>query len=378
MDHASQDLATAREEPAVSSPDRDERPDRWLDRMVPRRLQFLVSLATLMLVAAVVVSLAVRLPIQDPDDTFGPSWVRLPFILLIAVLVDVVPRIGWRTRTGVGVPAAARAVLAERWTRAQVRFTLIGLVAWYVTYGTFRNLKNAVPFVNDRLWDAPLATIDRVLWLGNDPADVLHAAFGTGWAAAFFAAVYVAWIGLIPASLAWALAWTRNHAVAAWLMTALALDWALGVAAYYVLPTLGPIYTHANDFIDLPASATWLQASMIADRSDVLSDPRATDTLQTIAAFPSLHVGMMVTLCLIVQATSRSRLARVACWTFMVLTCLSTLYLGWHFFVDVLGGAVVGALAVGLGALATGVRWSTPGRSRPAPVANEPVVEAAG
>ena len=40
----------------------------------------------------------------------------------------------------------------------------------------------------------------------------------------------------------------------------------------------------------------------------------------------------------------------------LVLTVLATLYLGWHFFIDVLGGAAVGALAAWLGGVTTGHR----------------------
>jgi membrane-associated phospholipid phosphatase len=259
-------------------------------------------------------------------------------------------------RAGTGVWGALRQVLADRWPHDQIRFTLIGLASWYLTYSAFRNLKNAVPFVNDRLWDAQLADLDRALWLGHDPAVVLHDLLGVGWAATFLTGVYLLWIGLIPASLAWALTWTRNHAVAAWYVTALGFDWALGVAAYYALPTLGPVYSRPVDFMSLPGSSTSLQSSMMTDRFQVLGGARATDALQTIAAFPSLHVGMMVTICLLVHWNTRRLVYRVLSWTMLVLTVLATLYLGWHFFIDVLAGAAVGALAAWLGAFATGQR----------------------
>ena len=59
--------------------------------------------------------------------------------------------------------------------------------------------------------DAPdddvLARIDRILFLGHDPARVLHEFFGTGAAAHFFSFVYIAWIVLVPASLVVALVW---------------------------------------------------------------------------------------------------------------------------------------------------------------------------
>ena len=88
----------------------------------------------------------------------GPAYVRFPLFLLAAFLCDVLPRVLLRhrrlgrPRPG-GLVASFRAVLHERWRPTQVRFMFIGLVGWYVTYATFRNLKNAVPFVNDALWD---------------------------------------------------------------------------------------------------------------------------------------------------------------------------------------------------------------------------------
>jgi membrane-associated phospholipid phosphatase len=45
---------------------------------------------------------------------------------------------------------------------------------------------------------------------------------------------------------------------------------------------------------------------------------------------------------------------RVASWTFLALTCVATIYLGWHFFVDVLAGLGVGTAAFVLAAKATG------------------------
>ena len=76
--------------------------------------------------------------------------------------------------------------------------------------------------------------------------------------------------------------------------------------------------------------------------------------MQTIAAFPSLHVGMMVTICLFVTLVGLPRWIRVTAWVFLVLTIFSTIYFGWHFSIDALGGAVIGALAVWIAAIGTG------------------------
>ena len=93
---------------------------------------------------------------------------------------------------------------------------------------------------------------------------------------------------------------------------------------------------------------------MIQDRHTVLFDPFATHAVQTIAAFASLHVGIMVTVCLMVELLGMKRWIRIAMWAFLVVTVLATVYLGWHYFVDTLGGAVLGAAGVWIAALGTG------------------------
>ena len=140
----------------------------------------MVVLAAVMTVATILVCSVQGLPIRDPDDdSLGPAYVRFPLFLLAAFLCDVLPRMVQRhRREDEGYLASFRAVLNERWRSSQVRFMFIGLAGWYVTYATFRNLKNAVPFVNGSLWDDTMERLDHTLWLGHDPAAALHAVFG--------------------------------------------------------------------------------------------------------------------------------------------------------------------------------------------------------
>jgi hypothetical protein len=310
--------------------------------------------------AMVVVAWTQDLPIRDPDGVVVPTYVRLPIILLIAWLLDVLPRSLMRSRRHWATTwSDFRAVARERWTRSHVAFAVSGLAAWYVCYAAFRNLKSYVPFVHGRLFDDTFERMDHALWLGHDPANVLHSLFGTTWAAEFFSAVYVIWIVLIPVTLAVALVWTRHPAAGSWFVTAVAVDWVLGVAAYFVLPTLGPIYSNAADFAHLRHTyATTLEEQLWTDRvavvPDLGGDPHATHAVQTIAAFPSLHVGMMVTVCVFVTAIGLARWIRVTAWTFLALTVLSTIYLGWHFSMDAIGGAVLGTVAVWIAAIGTG------------------------
>lgn len=315
-----------------------------------------LGLATL----TVVFSLLEDIPVQDPDSVV-PGYIRFPAIVLGAIALDVVPRMlaaagrpgaGWLRRCG----SAGRRVMRERWPLGHWRFALNGVVAWYLCYAAFRNVKSMAPFVHEKVYDEPLADLDQLLFAGHDPSATLHAWFGTGVAAHFFSAVYIVWIALVPVSIAIALVWTRHTRAGEWYVTAVAVDWALGAVLYVVLPTVGPIYSDPGTFAALPE--TWvsrLQETMWSDRLATLADP-GTAGLQTIAAFASLHVGIMVTICLVVQLVGLPRWVRIASWTFLALTSLSTVYLGWHFVVDVLAGAALGAFAVWIAGIATGNR----------------------
>ncbi len=318
------------------------------------RLAVVLSLA--LAAVAVAVAFTYHLPLRDPDGVAVPTYVRLPVILLLAFLTDVLPRAAWHCRRRPArLPRALVAVVRERWRWEHTRFALVGLGAWYLTYAAFRNLKSFVPFVNRSLWDDTLEDFDRFVWLGHDPATVLHHVFGTGWAAQFFSLVYVTWIVLVPVTLVVALVWSRDRTRGEWFVTAVAVDWVLGVATYFLVPTLGPVYAQPRDFAALPHTyVSTLQEAMINDRHTVLYDPFATHAVQTIAAFASLHVGIMVTVCLMARLLGLQRWVRVTMWVFLALTVLATVYLGWHYFADTLGGAVLGAAGVWIAAIGTG------------------------
>ncbi len=335
------------------------------------RFGFAIALALGLAATAAIVAAVFDLPLRDPDDAAGPTYVRLPAILLLAFLTDVVPRAVRRSHRVREFGTVFLSVTRERWPLDHIRFALLGLGSWYLTYVAFRNLKSFVPFVHHGLMDAQLDQLDRALMFGHNPAAVLHNLLGTGVAAHVMSAIYIVWIVLIPLSLAAALVWSRNVSGGAWYVTAIAVDWVLGAATYLAVPTVGPIYAKPQLFSALPVTDTsQLQATMWEDRLEVLRDPFATDAVQTIAAFASLHVAIMVTACIIAQLLRLQRLVLWALWVFLGLTVLSTIYLGWHYVTDALGGAVLGAAAAWIGAVATGnhVRGRPVHRGHQAPV----------
>jgi membrane-associated phospholipid phosphatase len=93
---------------------------------------------------------------------------------------------------------------------------------------------------------------------------------------------------------------------------------------------------------------------MMAERSEVLVNPFTTQAVQTIAAFASLHVGICVTMCVMAELLRLHWGVRAFLWVFLALTVPCTVYLGWHYAVDALGGALLGVAGVWIAGKGTG------------------------
>ena len=92
----------------------------------------------------------------------------------------------------------------------------------------------------------------------------------------------------------------------------------------------------------------------------MLADPAAPDAFVSISAFASLHVGLTCLIWLMLRYYGMRRLAR-GHGRLPRLVMVSTVYFGWHFFVDVSAGVLLAVLAVLLG------RFTVYPKGRPAP-----------
>jgi membrane-associated phospholipid phosphatase len=240
-----------------------------------------------------------------------------------------------------------RAVRLERWTRARGVAVATGLVSFYVTYLAYRNLKAVVPLLRPGdLFDGRLAAVDRGLFAGHDPAVLLHDLLGRGLQTQVLSTVYAAFIVFLPLSLGLALVFSRRIELSLFFATALSVNWILGAASYFLLPSLGPVYADPATFAALPHSeVTHLQQMLLDQRTGFLRDP-ATGTPQAIAAFASLHLAMSVSALLVAHLVRLRRRVLAALWVWVALTTLATIYLGWHYVVDDLAGAAIGVAAV--------------------------------
>jgi membrane-associated phospholipid phosphatase len=325
-----------------------------------------VAVALVTGAVAIACALYLGLPLRDPDGFLGPTYVRLPLIVALMLAADVLPRAVLRARSASGVVGQIAAVARERWPWRRLGQALIGLAAFYATYVSYRSIKHFLPLLRSDLVDDELLELDRDMTFGVAPSEVLHDVLGTGVSAHVLSWVYLAFLMFVPLSLALALVTRGRSGDASWYITALCLNWSLGAASYYVLPSRGPIYAQPELFADLPETGTSaLQQSLLLSRWLVLEDPYGTERIQSIAAFASLHVSIIFTAALIAQFTIRSIAVRAVLWVFFALTVLATIYFGWHYLVDDIAGLAIGGGSVLLAAWGTG-RFRRPPAPAPA------------
>ncbi len=307
--------------------------------------------------AAIFSSIYLGLPMKDPEGFLGPAYVRLPALALMFFAAGIIPsavrRRGWRD-----IPQGVREAVREEWTLQRVAYIATGLIAFYASYVSYRNLKSYLPVYRDNiLFDKQLLEFDHWLAFGHNPATLLHDLLGTTVMAQVLSFAYLAYLPLIPITLGAFLVLNRNLSIGAWYATALSLNWILGVISYYALPTLGPAFAQPQTFWELETTdVTALQEGLFRNRVDVLTDPWASEKIHGVAGFASLHVSVTFTAALFMERTGQRLAVRAITWAFFVLTVLATIYFGWHYIADDVAGMAIGWASVSLGAWATGNR----------------------
>ena len=325
----------------------------------------LIGTAALMGALALIASISLDRPLVDPEGFLGPSWLRLPLLVLGAFLLDLLPRTLWGSRFRI---KEMRPIATERiqthWDRERITLVVLGLVCFYVTYVSYRNLKSFLPFImGEDKYDRELHLIDRALFFGHEPATVLHEVFGTGISAHVLSSIYLWFLPLVPLALAAWLVWSSNITFGYWFATSQVIAWSLGTASYYALPTLGPGFQYSYLYTDLPDTGTSaLMEGLFYGRKGVLRDG-VDGVVQSVAGFASLHVAITLLVALMVQYTLRQRWIHWVFWINFAITVVATLYFGWHYIADDFAGIVIALVAFWVGGLASGQKFDRHGLS---------------
>ena len=153
------------------------------------------------------------------------------------------PRTLWLSKfKPAAMPAIFMARVRTHWTRERLTLVVMGLVCFYITYVSYRNLKSFLPFVmGDTKYDRTLHLVDRHAVFGHEPGVLLHHVLGTGIVGARAVSyVYLWFLPLVPLALTAWLIWSKNITYGYWFATSQCIAWSLGTLSYYALPTLGP------------------------------------------------------------------------------------------------------------------------------------------
>ncbi len=329
--------------------------------------------AGFLVVVGLVATGAAGVRLRDPDHVAALYLMLVGFAVVVLVGLDIAVRAARRTGTRVPSRAAFAAVRRERWTPARAIAAGTALVSFYVSYMAYRNLKAIVPLLRpDDIFDRELADLDRSLFAGHDPADLLHNLLGVGIPTHILSTGYAAFIVFLPLSLAVALVFSRDVRAGLFYATALSVNWVLGAASYFLIPSLGPVYYEPQAFAHLPHSeVTRLQDMLLDQRVEFLLHP-TTATPQSIAAFASLHISMSLTAVLAAHLLGLGRRLKTGLWIWLALTTLATVYLGWHYVLDDLGGVLIAVGALGTARLLTGIDLRS---ARLTPHAAQPAVD---
>jgi hypothetical protein len=321
----------------------------------------MISVAVIMCIFAVIVSVAFGRKLVDPDGFIGPSYLRLPTILGLAFLADLLPRTLWVSRLHPKrMPVAFRERVRTHWTRERLALVVSGLLCFYFTYVSYRNLKSAVPSVEGahHLYDRDLHMVDKAFFFGHEPAVVLHNLLGSGISAEVLSTVYLWFLPLVPLALTAWLIWSRNLGFGYWFASSQVLAWTLGTISYYALPTLGPGFRYAWLYKTVEdTGAGSLMNSLSRGKANFLygtqlSDPVQT-SLQSVAGFASLHCAITLLVAMMIQYTVRNKVLRIVFWVNFCLTCVATIYFGWHYIADDIAGIAIALVSFYVGGWAS-------------------------
>ncbi|HEU5163470.1 MAG TPA: phosphatase PAP2 family protein [Thermoanaerobaculia bacterium] len=224
------------------------------------------------------------------------------------------------------------------------RIVLLLSVAW----ATHFLLKSFIFVINPKTWDLFFAVWDQRIHLGFSPSTFFTTLFRAKWflfaldlvySGAYFLVVLIytsIFLGILPLRLKMAFG------------AAFTLLWVVGSSLYVAMPSWGPVYVFSDEFVNtlryMPLTVS-IQRTLFEEISSLVRNPEALRyvKLGSVAAFPSLHVAVVMLFALASRHISRRWFhANVILMAVMVIGSVVT---GYHYLIDGWAGI---ALAAGL------------------------------
>lgn len=233
------------------------------------------------------------------------------------------------------------ALKREGWDILHIVRLMASLLLCFAIYS---NLKAMVHLVHPGPMDSAFYALDRALFLGGDPFAWIQAhtspALDTLMERCYFFFFFFVPFGLTGAYLFGSVRHFERT------LAAFTFAYILGVLGYFMFPAMGPAFC--------PDAAHFLQSTSNNEMKQYLmrafvefrKDPQRAVIVpfNGLAAFPSLHCAH--SLLFMYYLGKKEIWMPVLLFVPLVLLLISTVWLGWHWAVDLLGGAGVAAATI--------------------------------
>jgi len=303
-------------------------------RLVPRDLagplpEDLILFGFLMVLAAV--HLIWKVPF-DPDP-LTLNRLLLGLTIMLSIMVIMAFKQSLFVRGGgpqEGLEGAAYTV------RAWFPYLMVGI--------SYQLIQPAVMGLHDGTIDMTLMDMDRFLFLGQDPVLLIEGIsfpILTDWFAFCYSLYFV-----LTGGIALLLHFTDRRDDFRLFMLAMVISFYLGYISYIFLPAVGPRYAIPDRFqTDLKGIMIWDHVkAMYNDMESINRD-----------CFPSLHTAQaLIPLYFAYRFKGLLGKGRLLFWLLLPIVisiCISTVYLRYHWVVDVIAGAVLAAVSIYLGTI---------------------------
>lgn len=297
--------------------------------------------AILGLVLFAVRGVPLREPLQLYAERVGGGFAWYFLALILAVFFVRLADIRRAKAHGVAISrlASVRRYRSEYLSLRRIFFDLRLVHALGLMFVVFIHLKHLTPILRTTIFDRYLFAAEDIVFRGKLLSERLIAVLGT-LPAEFFSGAYSAFFPYMGILLA-VMVLERDRRVAQRFAFGFALVWILGAFIIWALPTWGPCFFRPELFSGLPPTAmTELQVELWRGKTYVEAMPRSPAGIFLISGFPSLHIAVCAfgSLCL----QKKSPLLGQVSWGFFWLTGITTLYFGWHYVLDDIGGFFLG------------------------------------